>query len=149
MAVMTNASCLIVSDPDFRGQDQCTPSLLHHEADPETASTAPLEDPFAFRASIPLRSCALTRTYIAHVFADGILERIVDVPPTGSETRTVTVLFDVGALEAGCHQVEVYVSSRFSAGNLKVPERPDDVGYVAWWFANSPDATFESCRRSR
>lgn len=139
--------CLVVSDPDFRGQDECVPFFLSYEADPSTSPAhrrpeSPT-DPAEFRATVPLRSCALTTDYTAHVFIDNVLRVIKKIPPTGSELREVSVLVDIGNEDPGCHLVEVFVSSNFA--DFKTPERPGDVAKIDWLFYNVAGASAEIC----
>lgn len=137
--------CVVVSDPDFRGQDECVPAFVHHEAEPALADTPRIPanptDPVEFRGTVPLRTCALTLEYEARVFVDQELRRSIRIEPSGSETRNVSVVVDVDRLTPGCHSVDVYVSSRFAAGDFRQPERPGDLSYLHWRFSNDASAT--------
>lgn len=143
--------CLVLSDPDFRGQDDCVPFFITHEANPLITARpripANVGDPTQFRGSVPLRSCALTRDYTARIFIDGSIVSEVTVPPSGEEVRDVNVLVDVGLVPRGCHFVEVRVSSAFSpsGGDFRRPAREDDLAFLVWTFINDPDATVASC----
>ncbi|MBI2389622.1 MAG: hypothetical protein HYV09_08500 [Deltaproteobacteria bacterium] len=132
--------CVVVSDPDFRGQDECLPMFLNLEADPAQSSTpripASPTDPIEFRGTVPLRSCALTKDYEARVFVDEEPRLSLKIPPSGGETRNVSVVVNVDRLAPGCHIVQVYVSSRFAAGDFRQPERPGDIDYLLWNFSN-------------
>lgn len=141
--------CLVASDPDFRGQDECVPFFLAHEAEPSTSEAhrrpESADDPEEFRASVPLRSCALTTDYVAHVFIDDDLRVIKKIPPSGGELRDVSVLVDIAkeAETPGCHRAELYVSSNFA--DFKTPERAGDVAKISWFFFNVPDALVSNC----
>jgi hypothetical protein len=144
-------SCLVVSDPDFQGQEDCVPYALNHEADPELGSWINLvPDASAtertFRALIPISTCALAKEYTARVFIDNLLLKIIPVPPTGTERREVSVLVDIVniGLAPGCHKVELLVSGQFAA-DLRAPARPDDIAKAVWLFYDDPNVTPASC----
>jgi hypothetical protein len=143
--------CLVLSDPDFQGQDECLPSFVTNEADPLLWSTpripAQVGGPVEFRGSLPMRSCALVKTYAARVFVDGTLKLEQAVPPNGADTRNVAVVVGVDGLSRGCHQIHLYVSSRFApaASDFKQPERSGDLAYVVWRFSNDASALAENC----
>jgi hypothetical protein len=138
--------CLVASDPDFRGQDECVPFFLTHEADPSTSEThrrpESTSDPEEFRASVPMRSCALTTDYEARVFVDNKLVDISQIPPTGGELRDISVLVDIAGL-TGCHTVELFISSNFA--DFKTPERSGDVAKVSWFVFNDPATPVPEC----
>jgi hypothetical protein len=142
-----SGSCLVVSDPDFRGQEDCIPFFVTAEAEPAVsdktvllASTGEVPD-----FHIPMRSCALTKTYEMRVFLDGVPTRFDQLPPTGEEERPVTVVVDLSTSKPGCHEVEVYLSTRFSAVDQRAAERPSDLAYVLWRFTNDSNAKFTKC----
>lgn len=139
--------CLVVSDPDFRGQDECVPFFLAHEADPSTPGPhlrpESATDPAEFRATVPMRSCALTRDYRAHVFVDNTLRVIQRIPPTGNELRDVSILVNIGEESPGCHRVSVYVSTNFA--DFTTPDRPGDVAKIDWLFYNDQNSTAAGC----
>lgn len=139
-------SCLVLSDPDFRGQDECVPFFLTREANPAVSSREVLTGE-EFRGSVPMRTCALTLPYEARVFVDGVFTVNQNIPPTGEELREVPVLVDIKNLSKGCHFVEVFVSSRFraSGSDFTQPERSGDVTFLLWTFLNDTDATVTSC----
>jgi hypothetical protein len=141
--------CLVVSDPEFRGQDECVPFFLTHEADPSTS--LPLRrpetasDPAEFRATVPMRSCALVSNYKAHVFVDRNLKIIKTLPPTGTELRDVSVLVNIAdeVADGRCHRVEVLVSQNFL--DFENPARAGDVAKITWQFYNDPNTTLADC----
>ncbi len=138
--------CVVVSDPDIRGQDTCVPFFLTHEADPSTSGAhrrpESSTDPAEFRASVPMSSCALTRDYETHVFVDDELVDISKIPPTGGELRTASVLVDISGL-TGCHRIELFVSTNFA--DFKSPERPGDVAKITWTIFDKPDTAVSAC----
>lgn len=150
VAVMTalvpaSGGCLVVSDPDFRGQDQCVPSLLLLEANPSVRERPRIEES-EFSGTVPMRSCALTFDYEARIFVDGSLVQFQRIPPNGLEIRDVPVLVDIKRLRPGCHVVEVFVSSQFRGGSdFITPERKDDIAFISWTFLNDTDASVASC----
>lgn len=148
MAALVPAAegCLVLSDPDFRGQNECVPFFLTLEADPSVRDPQRIEGT-EFRGSVRMRTCALTLPYEARVFVDGEPKLFKSVPPTGDEIRTVPVLVDIAALAPGCHFVELFVSSKFRASgtDFSKPERANDVTYLVWTFINTTDATVASC----
>jgi hypothetical protein len=148
-AAVGSGSCLVVSDPDFRGQEDCIPFFVTQQASPAlTAKTlilASSASALEFRGDVPMRSCALTKTYEMHVFLDDDWKRLDTVPPTGEEERNVTALVDISRAKPGCHQVEVLLSTRFSSADPKAPERANDLAYLTWWFANDSNTKFEQC----
>jgi len=139
--------CVVVSDPDIQGQDTCVPFFLAHEADPSTSGAHRRPeistDPAEFRASVPMRSCALTFDYETHVFVDDELVDISKIPPTGGEIRTASVLVDLAGLSTGCHRVELFVSTNFA--NFKTPERAGDLAKITWLVFNDPNADVSTC----
>ncbi len=143
--------CLVLSDPDFQGQDECSPSFVTNEADPLLWSTpripAQAGDPVEFRGSVPMKSCALVKTYRARVFVDNVLKLEQSVPATGTDSRNVAVVVAVDKLSKGCHQIHLYVSSRFApaASDFKQPERAGDLAYLVWRFSNDANALAENC----
>lgn len=142
---LVNGGCLALSEPDFRGQDECVPFFLTLGADPPLLNRTPIEKA-EFSGSVQMRTCALTKDYVAHVFLDGVPVLFTSVPPTGVELRTVPVLVDISRSSPGCHIVELYVSSKFKDGtDFTKPERRDDIAYILWTFVNSSDATVASC----
>lgn len=146
-------SCVVLSDPDFRGQDDCVPFFITHQAQPLVSDRPRIPenpgDPEAFRGTVPLRTCALTKTYEARVFVDGSFRSSQRVEPSGTEVRPVSVLLDVGQpkLVGGCHFIEVFVSSEFSPSgtDFRRPAREGDLTFLLWTFINDPDATAASC----
>jgi len=143
--------CLVLSDPDFQGQDECTPSFVTNEADPLLWSTpripAAVGDPEEFRGSVPLKSCALTKPYEVRVFVDNALRKSGPVPASGTDTRNVAVVVNVAGLSKGCHLIHLYVSSRFAlaASDFKQPEQPGDLAYIVWRFSNDANSPAENC----
>lgn len=143
--------CVVLSDPDFQGQDECTPSFVTNEADPLLWSTPRIPaqegDPAEFRASVPLKSCALVATYRARVFLDNVIQREIEIPASGTDTRNVSIVQNVGSVSKGCHLIHLYVSRSFApaAGDFKQPERPGDLAYVVWRFSNDASSLAENC----
>jgi hypothetical protein len=146
-----SGSCLVVSDPDFRGQEDCIPFFVTQQAEPALASTeripATPTDPLEFRGSVPMRSCALTKIYQIRVFLDNELQPESTIPPTGDEERPVSVLVDLSRTKPGCHQVEVLVSSSFTL-DARTAAKPDDLAYLVWWFTNTSGAQFQDCNHT-
>jgi hypothetical protein len=144
--VPAGEGCLVLSDPDFRGQNECVPYFLTLEAVPSVRDRPRIEGT-EFRGSVPVRSCALTQPYEARIFLDGVLVRFAQIPESGSEIRPLSVFFDIQGLAPGCHFVEVFVSSKFRASgtDFTKPERADDVTFLLWTFLNTTDATVASC----
>lgn len=144
--VAANDGCLVLSDPDFQGQDECVPFFLTHEADPSVRDFRRIEKA-EFEGSVPMRTCALTKPYFARIFLDGrlrVLEQ--EIPPSGDELRTVPILLPIGDLAPGCHFVEVRVSSAFRPGSdFTQPARPGDIAFLLWTFTNTTDASVLSC----
>lgn len=134
--------CLVLSDPDFQGQDECLPSFVNQEADPLISQTpripADATSPAEFRGSVPMKSCALVANYQARVFVDSEFKLDLAVPPNGTDTRNVSVVVDVDGLSKGCHQIHLYVSRRFApaGSDFKQPERAGDLAYLVWRFSN-------------
>jgi hypothetical protein len=148
-SAVCSGSCLVVSDPDFRGQEDCIPFFVTQSADPSVSDTSVIltsagELP-RFKGSVLMRSCALTKTYQMRVFLDGGLVHLDDVPPTGEEQRPVTALVDFSGALPGCHDVEIYLSTRFTAIDPRQPERQDDLAYILWRFADTGNASFTDC----
>jgi hypothetical protein len=146
-------SCLVISDPDFRGQDDCVPFFITHQAQPLVSDRPRIPespgDPTEFRGTVPFRSCALVKDYVARIFVDGSLRSEQVVPATGSEERTLEVSIDVGQLpQTGCHFVEVFLSTQFAAvgADFRSPARRGDLAFLLWTFVDSTDATVASCR---
>ncbi len=146
----SGSGCLVVSDPDFRGQNDCLPYFVNQSAEPTTTRPTVVtigEDGRAtFRASVPMQTCALTAEYEARVFVGGVAGEFSRIQSTGSETRVVSVVQDVSAsaFDDGCITIELLVSRSFR-GSLRVPERADDLAYIAWQVATSPDVTVGQC----
>jgi hypothetical protein len=139
--------CLVLSDPDFRGQDECLPSFETVDASPAVGTVFVLgSGSTEFRPSVPVRSCALIKAYYAHVFVDGLIRTQLEIVPSGGEVRTFTALVDLSDVDPGCHTVEVLVSSGFAPTSLRNPLRPGDLAYVAWSVATSADVPVASCR---
>ena len=151
--VPATSSCLVLSDPDFRGQDECVPLFITHQAQPLVTSRRKIPespgDPLQFSGTVPLRSCALTKPYYARVFVDGVNVRNQEIVASGTEIRPVEVLVDAGNLPGTCHQVEVFVSSAFaSTGDLRTPARQSDLAFILWTFITDADATAGTCGAS-
>lgn len=149
-AAVCSGSCLVVSDPDFRGQEDCIPFFVTQQADPPIADKklilASAGDAPEFRGTIPMRSCALIKNYEMRIFLDGAWQSLATVAPTGDEERNVSVLVNLpSGGKRGCHEIEVYLSTRFSAIDPRVPENPDDLAYVLWRYADTTDAKFANC----
>jgi hypothetical protein len=144
--VTANDGCLVLSDPDFRGQDECVPFFLTLGADPSVKDRPRIEGT-EFSGNVQMRTCALTKDYVARVFVDGALKLDQPIPPSGQETRDVPVLVDIRGLAAGCHFVELYVSSAFrpSGSDFTQPARAGDIAFLLWTFVNTTDATVASC----
>lgn len=142
--------CLVTSDPDFRGQEDCVPYFVVRDADPEITSTLKLRDGALPELRVPLRSCALVKRYFVRIFVDGLLFATAQIEPSGQEIRTLRIGdLPVGLLQPGCHQLEVYASGAFATERGRDPVRDDDLAYIAWWFTTVDGATFESCRDRR
>lgn len=142
------SGCLVVSDPDFRGQDECLPFFVNQAAVPPITAPTLVEtgDTITFEATVPLQTCALTVQYEMRVFVGGQVRMIEEVDPTGSETRPISIVQDISLsedLEDGCTTVELLVSRRFQG--LRDPARPGDLAYVSWQVATSPDVTVGQC----
>lgn len=139
--------CLVLSDPDFQGEESCTPSFVAQEADPPQAGTSRFPanpgDPLEFRGTVPMKSCALVKNYDGRVFLDGELKTIIQIPPNGEDVRDVAVLLSLSEVPPGCHEVELYVSQLFSSSptDLKTPARAGDLAYFVWRFVNTSDPT--------
>jgi len=142
-------SCVVASDPDFQGQDQCVPFFLEHEADPSTSVFSRLTETTAgsdvFRATVPMRSCALTKEYELHVFVDNNPRALTKIFPTERELRDVSIVVDITPERdnPGCHRVEALVSTNFQ--NFRDPVRSGDLAKIVWWFSNNPDASLAGC----
>jgi len=139
-------SCLVVSDPDFRGQEDCVPYFVTNEAEP-LLNVKTRVSTNRFDGNVPLRSCALAKTYELHVFLDGAQHSAPSVDPNGSDERPVTIGVDLTSVQPGCHQVEIYASSKFDANDPRKadPDKPRDLAYLVWWFADTSDTKFEEC----
>ncbi|MGZ3417346.1 MAG: hypothetical protein ACXVEF_22555 [Polyangiales bacterium] len=151
-AAVGSGSCLVVSDPDFRGQEDCIPFFVTEQAVPAPNATTRIPaspgEPLEFDGNVPMRSCALTKTYQMRVFLDNVWQYAQDVPPTGDEARPIAVILDMTGRAAGCHQVEVLVSTRFASGtDPKTTDRADDLAYMVWWFSNDTtgNVKFKDC----
>lgn len=146
----TLSGCVVVSDPEFQGQDECDPFFLTQEADPSTSGfvrlTETTPDSDVFRASVPMRSCALTKNYTLNVFVDKNLRAQTTIFPTERDLRNVPIVVDVFPERAnpGCHRVEAFVSTGFTS-DFRTAARPGDVAKITWWFFNDADAPVTSC----
>lgn len=143
-AALCLPGCVVLSDPEFKTEDECPPTLQMTEASPGYLSfpiiAAAPPKVFEFRATVPVRSCALTRALEARVFLDGSLLRSSELPPNGTSGRDLTVFVALDSVRQGCHVLEVLVSGRFSS-DQRQPVKAGDVGSGVWWFGVQEDAT--------
>jgi hypothetical protein len=146
--------CVVTNDPSFAAtQTDCPPSFLLDEADP------PVGKPFTihttdvtpqFVATVPLRSCALTKTYDAHVILDGRSIFLAKVVPSAEETRPASITVPFLGVAPGCHRVEFLASTAFEAGDARTPATPGDLAYIVWFIdvvdgSTGASSTLASC----
>ncbi len=146
--VASTAGCVVLSDPEFKTEDQCPPTLDLTQASPTLASQAIIAPvagrPFEFRATVPIESCALTRVLEMRVFLDGFLAGSTDLPPNGTSRRDASLAVDLTRARQGCHVVELLVSGRFSSDpGARQPAKAGDIGYAVWKIGVVEDASKE------
>lgn len=145
-------ACVVTTSPSFTDQPACPPSFVATEATPtvnvpfviDTSAASP-----SFEATVPLRSCAITKKFQVNYFLDGVATSGT-VDPNGAEDRPTTVRQSFLGVAPGCHLVEVFASSAFDAPASRNPVTPGDVAYV-WWYVSVPladgsQASLSECR---
>lgn len=135
-AVVTHGGCIVTSTPTFTEGADCPPYFLANDAIPPTSkvtvidltSTSP-----SFTAKVPLRSCALTKTFEAHLFLDGLQLPSFAFQENGTDQRIQSITIPIDAnVQGGCHLVELFVSSAFAPGQPRVPLVQTDLAFASW-----------------
>ncbi len=144
--------CVVTTAPTFTDQPDCPPSFVPSEASPPINHPVQIDatDPSAkFVATVPLRSCAVTKTYDSHYFLDGqVFPNKID--PNGTDTRSTTITVPFLNVAPGCHRIELLATTAFMAGDLRTPQTQGDLAYIVWFIdvINGPSgasSTLASC----
>jgi hypothetical protein len=145
----------------FSSADNCPPYILTDRAAPPTTQIAvpPVSDPTvaspSFQVdSVPIQTCAEAKTFLGRIFLDGksVIFQEFNIPPEVGSIRSAKFSVPiVGTLGAGCHLVELYVSSAFTPGDVRAPATPGDLATIAWFVyvhaPSDPDSPITGCNR--
>jgi hypothetical protein len=134
-------ACVVTTSPTFTDQPSCPPAFVASEATPSPNVPFVIDSSLAspsFEASVPLRTCAITKRFQVNTFLDGVVTTGAS-DPTGAEERPTTVRQSFLGVAPGCHLVEVFASSAFDPPTSRNPATAGDVAYV-WWYVSVPNA---------
>lgn len=160
-ATTTTCSCVVNPAPTpFQDPTQCPPYFVPDQADPHI-NKFKIIDPSTgtaqFQASVPIKSCALSKQFIGRVFVDGNHSSFIQetvFQPTGTDTRSAIISVPISGSETlteGCHIIELLASSAFAPGEVRQPAQSGDLAYVVWFVyvhATKPgvtDTTIPEC----
>lgn len=141
LAAPSLQACIVTTSPTFTDQPSCPPAFVASEATPAVNLPVVIDPTLtspSFEASVPLRTCALTKRFQVNTFLDGVVTAGTS-DPTGGEERPTTVRQSFLGVAPGCHLVEVFASTAFDPPNSRNPATAGDVAYV-WWYVSVPNA---------
>ena len=145
--------CVVTTAPTFTDQPDCPPSFVPNEAIPAVNKPVTIDatDPTAeFVATVPLRSCAITKVYDSRYFLDGNIYKFSAIDPTGDTVRSTTIRVPFLNVAPGCHRIELLATTAFLAGEDRTPQTQGDLAYIVWFVdvidgAGGASSTLASC----
>lgn len=144
--------CVVTTVPSFNDQADCPPSFVANEAIPSINKpvTINANDPTAsFVATVPLHSCAVTKTYDARWFLDNEIH-FTKVDPTGDAVRSTSIRVPFLNVAPGCHRIEFLATTAFLAGEDRTPQTQGDLADIVWFVdvtdgVGGSSSTLASC----